>query len=93
VWRAVGHTLQRNLLDGVLLLPPAADDPLHLNGSAAEIWALVDGPASAAHVSTVLAERHQVPLAEVTPVVDRALDDLAAVGAVEPEPATAESVP
>jgi hypothetical protein len=84
VWRTVDHTLQRNLLDGVLLLPPNATDPVHLNPSAAEIWALVDPPATAAEVSRVLADRHDVALADVTPVVDDALRDLAAVGAVVP---------
>jgi hypothetical protein len=84
VWRAVDHTLQRNLLDGVLLLPTGVADPVHLNGSAAEIWALVDGQASVADVSRVLADRHQVPLAEVTPMVEQALRDLAATGALQP---------
>ena len=44
--------LSRNLLDGVLLLPPAADDPLALNPSAAEVWRRWNGARRPAEVAT-----------------------------------------
>ncbi|MCC5952485.1 MAG: PqqD family protein [Acidimicrobiia bacterium] len=48
--------LSRSLLDGVLILPSGADDPLALNESAAEVWRRWNGSRRPAEVASEIAE-------------------------------------
>jgi hypothetical protein len=85
-WRMDERTVQRTLLDGVLLLPPDAAEPLHLNPSAAEIWSAIPELVTAERVTAALADRHGLEPADVRGAVDDVLDELAAIGAVEQVP-------
>ena len=83
-WRGASRTLRRHLLDGALLLPDGADEPISLNSSAAEIWESLQQPTSTETVVTTLAARHGLATDELRDEVTQAIDGLVAVGAVEP---------
>jgi Coenzyme PQQ synthesis protein D (PqqD) len=82
-WREASRTLRRHLLDGALLLPYGADEPISLNSSAAEIWESLQQPESTEAVVAQLAARHGLAADDLRDEVTRAIDGLVAVGAVD----------
>jgi hypothetical protein len=81
-WRVDERTVQRTLLDGVLLLPPTAAEPLRLNSSAAEIWSAIPTWPTADRLAAALAERHAVEPGAMRAAIDDILDELRAMGAI-----------
>jgi len=85
-WQGASRTLRRDLLDGTLLLPDGAAEPLSLSASATEIWESVQQPTSTEAVVARLADRHGVPPDALRDEVVGAIDGLVAAGAVEAVP-------
>jgi hypothetical protein len=92
-WRGATGTLRRHLLDGALLLPAGADEPISLNSSATEIWESLQEPISTEAVVARLAARHGLATDGLRDEVTQAIDGLAAVGAVEAVAAPARTEP
>jgi hypothetical protein len=85
-WQAAASTLERDLLDGILLLPATEAEPLFLNSSAAEIYAALRSPATCEAIGHELARRHGTDVAATVTAVDQLVDDLRRRGVVEPNP-------
>jgi hypothetical protein len=76
----------RRSLDAVVLLPPAAPEPVSLAGTAALVWDLLAEPASVSELVDALAEHFGDDPARITRDVDALLARLSDLGAVEAGP-------
>jgi Coenzyme PQQ synthesis protein D (PqqD) len=74
----------RRSLDAVLCLPPGANEPVTLAGTGPEVWDLLRDPRSLDELAADLAARHgtepEIVVRDVLPV----LEQLTALGVVEP---------
>jgi hypothetical protein len=82
-WRRAEGTLWRRLLDGVLLLPPAAARPLEMSGPGAVVWAELARPATVEDLVDRVRERYDVEPSVARRDLERLVADLASAGAVE----------
>lgn len=74
-------------LDGqLLLLRPGAEDVLHLDVIASQVWALLDRPRTLAELAQLLAEAYAVPVAQVADDLQPALAVLQSHGFVRDLP-------
>lgn len=83
-WVQPAGVLWRRTTTGVALLPPGAEAPLVLTGSAALVWDLLTTSHTLAEATVLLAERHGVEPAVVAADVVPLLDQLARCGALVP---------
>jgi hypothetical protein len=74
VWRA--------LPDGVVILPPDADDPITVSGPGADVWTFLAQPHTTTSLATVLAERYSENATVIQADLESLLADLCAQGAV-----------
>ncbi|HEX4490228.1 MAG TPA: PqqD family protein [Acidimicrobiia bacterium] len=82
-WRRAETVLWRRTLDGVVVLGPAESaQPVALRGAAADIWELLEEPASVAVLGAALAHDYGVPVERIADDVERAVDALVKVGAL-----------
>jgi hypothetical protein len=72
----------RRTIDGVVLLPPNATDPLRLEGGAASIWELLVTPLTVAEVVRELAGTYRVDGSVIIDEVDRTMRALEVAGAL-----------
>lgn len=84
LWARSNRVLWRRTTRGVALLPPGADLPLTLTGSAALLWDLVSTSISLADTVAALAEQHGVDPATVAADVAPVLDELVRRGVLVP---------
>ena len=82
-WRRGPAVLWRRSLDAVLVLPPAADEPLTLAGTGAALWDLLEAPASTDELVVALADRYGVEPATVEVDLVPALAELEMLGVIE----------
>jgi hypothetical protein len=76
--------LWRRSLDAVLCLPPNANEPVTLAGTGPEVWDLLESPHSVVQLAAVLSDRHGADPDVVAVGVDPVVDQLAALGLIEP---------
>jgi Coenzyme PQQ synthesis protein D (PqqD) len=74
----------RRSLDAVLFLPPSASEPVTLAGTGPEVWDLLQDPHSLGALAAELATRHETDPEVVAGDVSPVLEELAALGVVEP---------
>jgi hypothetical protein len=89
VWRRRDDVLWRRSLDAVILLPVGADDPLTLPGTGANVWDLLEVPATLAELVATLADAYDEDPAVVQHDVSALLTELESLGAVTQEPVLA----
>jgi len=82
-WRRRPGTTWRRTLRGVVVLAPAAPEPVAVTGSVDELWALLDRPRSLPELVSALSESFDVPSEVLAADVARVLDQLDAAGALE----------
>jgi hypothetical protein len=82
-WRRHPRALWRRSGARVVVLPPAHDEPLLLEGSGSAIWELLESPIDETELIEVLADAAGEDPAEIGPQVRTFLEALAADDAVE----------
>jgi Coenzyme PQQ synthesis protein D (PqqD) len=75
--------LWRRCLDGILVLPEGADQPLLLTPPGDAIWALLAAPVELGVLLAELQRRFDGPAEEIASDTDRFLHDAIAAGAIE----------
>jgi Coenzyme PQQ synthesis protein D (PqqD) len=85
-WRRRADVLWRRSLDGVLLLPSGAEEPLTLAGTGPEMWELLAEPISMPDLTRELATRYETDAATVEADLAPVLDHLVAIQAIERVP-------
>ena len=84
VWRRRDDVLWRRSLDAVILFPAGADEPLTLPDTGAIVWDLLEEPAPFDELVATLADVYGVDLTVIAADITPLLDDLHALGAIEP---------
>lgn len=88
-WRRREGTGWRDSLNGLVLMPPGADEPVTVAGSGSAVWSLLDRPRSLAELVRDLAERFDADPTTVREDLEPLLDRLATLGALDDLPAGA----
>ena len=83
-WVRAHDALWHETAQRVVVLPPAASDPLLLSGTASWVWHLLASPRTLQHICMALAEEFQIPVDDIRADVKNALDALVASGAAIP---------
>lgn len=79
-------TLRRRLPDGVLLLAPAATEPIVITGPGADLWDLLARPDAFASAADTIARAYAGDPDQVRRDLAPVWDRLVAVGALTPAP-------
>ena len=85
--------LWRRTLDGVVVLPPEGDEPLHVSGPGHAIWQLLAEPATLDELTADVAALFRCPAADVRGDVERVLRSFVEAGAALPSNAAADFRP
>lgn len=72
----------RRTMDGIVVLPAHADEPIALLGAAASVWELLAEPLTASEVVAALASHYEVAPEQVTSEIRATLDGLLRRGAL-----------
>ena len=72
----------RRTMDGVVVLPAHAEEPIALLGPAASVWELLAQPLTAAELVAGLADRYGLAPEHVTSEINATLDGLLRRGAL-----------
>jgi len=76
--------LWRRSLDTIVCLPPDESEPVTLAGTGPEVWDLLQTPHTLAELAAELSARHGADLDVVAADVRPAVEQLAALGLVDP---------
>lgn len=79
-WGRAPAAVWRRTARGVVVLRPGGDDAVLLDGTAAELWELLEPPISASELAARLATRYGAPTDQVLTDVGPTLLELQATG-------------
>ena len=82
-FRQLPQLSQREFAGEVLVMNPDCDDVEHLQGTAVQIWKMLETPRTLPDLVTVLAHRYETPESDIGDDVEALLDDLVARDLVE----------
>ena len=86
-WRRREGTGWRESLNGLVLMPPGADEPVTVAGSGSAVWNLLDRPRDLEELVSDLVERFDADPTTVRADLGPLLDHLVTLGALDDLPA------
>jgi hypothetical protein len=82
-YRRAPTALWRTTLSGVIILDKQSECPFRLNGTGADVWALLDQPRTLATLANELSDRFGSPVEQVSEAVEPLLTQLLSARAIE----------
>ena len=83
-WQRRADVLWRQSLDGVVVLPSGADEPLGLAGSAGALWNVLERPVSLEDLVKTLSNSYDAEPETVRRDIEPLLNRLSSARAIEP---------